>query len=147
MLVRLASAWVVSMLCAACAASAPSATQARRIDAIQASGSKAESFQATGQLTVSDTTFVTDHKSQIPARQAGWRVPSTTVRLPRTAKAGSQVQGQAPAGSVVEFEGTSITVDSTGTFTVPIPPDAQAVTVTIKRPTTTPMTLRIDVAH
>lgn len=81
-----------------------------------------------------------------PASSPGWRVPGTTVSLPRTAAAGTTVSGSAPAGSRVEFLGQAIDVGEDGRFQIAVPGDASgSLPVRIERPGTTALVLRLDI--
>ena len=80
-------------------------------------------------------------------RAGGWRVPNSSVFVPRTAAAGSTVTARAPIGSAVEFMRQNIAVGTDGAFSLSIPANAEGqLPVRIVRPDgQTPITLKIQV--
>ena len=80
-------------------------------------------------------------------RVGGWRVPNSSVFVPRTATAGATIEGKAPIGSTVEFLGQRIEVDVQGAFSLSIPAATRGkLPVRVVRPDgQTPITVQLEV--
>lgn len=76
----------------------------------------------------------------------GWLVPGSEVFVPQRASPGESVQGRAPVGSRVEFEGDHQVVPQQGSFSLRVPRDAHgSLPVRIERPGGRVLVLRIQV--
>lgn len=77
----------------------------------------------------------------------GFRIPDTQVFLPPRARAGSSVEGRAPAGSRIEAAGQILTAGEDGRFQLQVPVDARGrIPVRIERPGRTALVLQLEIA-
>lgn len=89
----------------------------------------------------------TDSGATDMKRQAGFRVPGSSVSLPQQVAAGSTLTGAAPAGSRVEAFGQQIDVPQGGRFELQVPSDTRdSFMVRIHRPGMTTLALRVRIA-
>ncbi|WP_149195406.1 hypothetical protein [Luteimonas suaedae] len=87
-----------------------------------------------------------DERTRERVRQPGITVPGSQVGLPDRARAGSIIEGRAPAGSRVEAAGQTLEVGEDMRFRLRIPAGAHgAVPVRIVRPDRTVLVLRVMV--
>lgn len=110
--------------------------------------------QATMQKTANQTPPVPtgpgepdDARGRLPPPELGGQlVRGSEVFLPRSAEAGGTVEGRAPAGSTVEFQGQRVTVKRGGVYELTVPRDATgSLPVRIERPGDSPVVLQLRI--